>query len=94
MTITAPAVDLAAAYEALRAQAVGQMPAGTPRGLALFRRVGLAGWMPACAPISTQISTATTSAQVDGHRQRMPRVDLDGALVQILTEMALGSRRR
>lgn len=43
MTIAAPADDLVQAYEALRAQAVGQTPTATPRGLALFLRVGLAG---------------------------------------------------
>lgn len=90
MTITAPADDLVQAYEALRAQAVGQTPTVTPRGLALFLRVGLAGWMPACAPLGS----ASPSKRSTDDRPQTPAVDLDGELVRVLTEMALGSQRR
>lgn len=89
-TLSASTVDLAQAYEALRAQALGQTPAITPRGLALFLRVGLAAWMPACAPLGSTIPPTRAS---DG-RPRMPLVELDAELVRILAEMALGSHRR
>lgn len=90
MKLNASTIDLAQAYEALRAQALGQAPAVTPRGLALFLRVGVAAWMPACAPLS---ATAPPPRSSDG-RPRTSLVELNADLVQILTEMALGSQRR
>jgi hypothetical protein len=87
--MAAPPVELAQAYEALRAQAVGQLPAVTPRGLALFLRVGLAGWMAACAP-----PTAAAPPRAADGRGVAPRVALDGELVRILAAMALGRQRR
>lgn len=87
MKITATATEVAQAYEALRAQAVGQTPTATPRGLALFLRVGLVGWMPACAPLASPPRTGD-------NRPSAPRVELDGELVRVLAEMALGSQRR
>ena len=88
--VTAPAGALAQAYEALRAQATGRAPAVTPRGLALFRRAGLAGWMRAGAPPGS----ASMAAPPGGDRQRPPPVEVDADLVPILTEMALGGHRR
>jgi hypothetical protein len=90
VTITASPVEVAQAYEALRAQALGQAPAVTPRGLALFLRVGLAGWMPACAPRAPAAPAARSSAG----RPRTPPVELTAELVRVLTEMALGGHRR
>jgi len=90
MTPTASTGDLAQAYEALRAQAIGRTPTVTPRGLALLRRAGLAAWMPACAPLTSAVMAAPSG----GDRQRTPLVAVDAELVRILTEMALGSQRR
>jgi hypothetical protein len=89
--ITASASDVARAYEALRAQAVGHTPTATPRGLALFLRVGLAGWMPACAPLTP--SPAPPRAGENGHGPGRA-VALDGELVRVLVEMALRGQRR
>lgn len=91
MKITASATDVARAYEALRAQAVGQASTVTPRGLALFLRVGLAGWMPACAPLAP--TSARPRAGGDG-RGPAPQVAPDGELVRVLVEMALGGHGR
>jgi hypothetical protein len=87
--ITASATDVARAYEALRAQAVGEAPAATPRGLALFLRVGLAGWLPTCAPL-----TSPSVPRTAGGCWSAPPVELDGELVRLLVEMALGGQRR
>ena len=88
--MTASTAELAQAYGALRAQAVGQTPMVTPRGLALLRRAGLAAWMPACAPLRAPAPAAHPRAG----GPRTPRVALNPELVRILTEMALGSQRR
>ena len=88
--MTASTAELAQAYETLRAQAVGQAPAVTPRGLALLRRAGLAAWMRACAPLSP----ATPSAHPRDGGSPTPCGELHPELVRILTEMALGSQRR
>jgi hypothetical protein len=89
MTMTASTVELAQAYEALRAQAIGQTPTVTPRGLALVRRAGLAAWMPAHAPLSA----AAPAAHPRDAGPRTPRVAVDAELVRLLTEMALGGHR-
>jgi len=90
VTGAAAPVEAARAYEALRAQALGQSPTVTPRGLALFLRVGLAGWLLACAALG---STATPP-RADGGRPREGRLAPDAELVRVLAAMALGSRRR
>lgn len=81
--------ELARAYEALRAQATGQLPAATPRGLALFLAAGLPAWMKAWAPLTPPAPT-TPRPRGDGE---VP-VGLDGEVVRLLTEMALGCQRR
>ena len=88
--MTASTGELTQAYEALRAQAVGQAPAVTPRGLALLRRAGLAAWMRTCAPLRP----ATPSAHPSASPPPTPHGALHPELVRILTEMALGSQRR
>ena len=91
MKITAAASDLTQGYEALRAQAVGEIPTMTPRGLALFLRGGLPSWMCACLPIGRPAPTSTPAAcagQVSG------LTSLSVELVRLLTEMALSSQRR
>jgi hypothetical protein len=88
--MTASTAELTQAYEALRAQAIGPAPVATPRGLALLRRAGLAAWMRAGAPLRP----ATPSAHPSASPPPTPHGALNAELVRILTEMALGSRRR
>jgi hypothetical protein len=47
MTVVQTTNELTLASEALRAQATGQLPVVTPRGLALFLAAGLPDWMKA-----------------------------------------------
>lgn len=91
MKIIAGPTDLEQGYEALRAQAVGEIPSVTPRGLALFLRAGLPAWMSACAPVTRP--TLMTRSSTDGRQERRLS-SLSTDLVGVLTEMALGSRRR
>lgn len=91
MKIAAAADDLVGGYEALRAQAVGELSDLTPRGLGVFMRGGLPGWMVACAPSTEHRSRRSP---VDS---RAPARRLSGAsteLVRMLAEMALVSSRR
>jgi hypothetical protein len=78
--------EMTRGYEALRAQATGELPAVTPRGLALFLAAGFPAWMTAWA-LLTPPAPAPRS-------DRAVRVSLGGEVVQLLTEMALGCRRR
>jgi hypothetical protein len=89
--ITAAAADLEQSYEALRAQAVGEIPSVMPRGLALFLRAGMPAWMTTCAPITRPVPM--TRLSTDGEQERRLS-SLGTDLVRVLTEMALGSRRR
>jgi hypothetical protein len=52
MNVLQPAGQLTLAYEALRAQATSQLPATTPRGLALFLMAGFPDWMKAWTPLA------------------------------------------
>ena len=81
--------ELGRGYEALRAQATGELPAVTPRGLALFLAAGFPAWMTAWAPLTPPAST-TPARRGD----REVRISLGGEVVQLLTEMALGCQRR
>jgi len=81
------AEDLTAAYEALRAQATGQLPSTTPRGLALCLSAGLPAWMKAWVPLAPQPPPAT-SVNDAGHLVHEP-----GEVVRLLTEMALACRQ-
>jgi len=89
MRITAVAPDLEQGYEALRAQAVGEIPSLTPRGLTLFLRGGMLAWMCACAP-----SRRSTPAQTTSARSHRGLASASAEVVSLLTEMALSSRRR
>lgn len=60
MKIMAAATDLAQGYEALRAQAVGEIPTMTPLGLAVLMRGGLPSWMRACPPASQPCAARTS----------------------------------
>jgi hypothetical protein len=88
---TAPATELAQGYEALRAQALGELPPLTPRGLAVFLCAGLASWMSACPPRPELRSTAGVPA---GSRGVHALTAGSAELVLVLAEMALSSQRR
>jgi hypothetical protein len=77
------------AYEALRAQAIGEMPSATPRGFALVLAAGLPAWMAAWAPLTSPAPPAPKRRD----DRRVP-VCLGGDVAQLLTEMALGCQRR
>lgn len=81
--------DLTPAYEALRAQATGELPAVTPRGLALFLAAGFPDWMKAWIPLAPAVPKTPAAPH---HLE--PPVGLGGEVVQLLTEMALGCQRR
>ena len=89
MNVLPPNAGLTLAYEALRAQATGQLPASTPRGLALFLTVGCPAWMHAWQPVAAAVRiTPAAPHQVE------PPAGLDDEVVQVLTQMALGCQRR
>ena len=80
-------------YEDLRAQACGQNPPTTPRGLFLFLRSGLLAWMRTCAPVATD----TTPGKATSFATATPTHRLAGMsseLVGVITEMALGGLKR
>ncbi len=79
------AEDLAPAYEALRAQATGQLPATTPRGLALCLRAGLPAWMKAWTPSASRPAASVRDASTLVHAP--------GEVVRLLTEMALACQQ-
>ena len=77
-------------YEELRAQATGQIPAATPRGLFLFLNSGLPAWMAACPPTALEPAPARAVSGIPAR----PLDDMAAELVSVLTEMALGGLRR
>ncbi len=89
MSVVASPEELERTYEALRAQAVGVLPAGTPRGQAVLRRAGLVAWMRACPPLAPLPRPA---AHVDAD-PATPSALVRGELVALLTEMALAAGR-
>ncbi len=89
MKVLQVAGELTLAYEALRAQATDELPAVTPRGLALFLTAGFPDWMRAWTPLAPAVPK-TLGAPRPGE----PPVGLGGEVVQLLTEMALGCQRR
>lgn len=86
-------LHLVQCYEDLRAQACGQIPPATPRGLFLFLHSGLPAWMADCASVAagpppvreTSFASATPSRRLAG---------LSSELVGVITEMALAGLRR
>ncbi|MGH9107628.1 MAG: hypothetical protein ACRDZX_17720 [Acidimicrobiales bacterium] len=88
MTITAGAADLARGYEALRAQALGELPALTPRGRAVLMSAGLPAWMGALPPPSRPRAPVTPGAEP------VPQNGQGGELVRLLAEMLLASQAR
>ena len=91
MKIVAPATELAQGYEALRAQALGGLPPLSPRGLAVFLRGGLAGWMCACPPRSRPRLAADAAA--GAHEAHEPSAG-SAELVRVLAQMALTRQRK
>lgn len=87
MTISASAVELAAGYEALRAQAMGEMPAASPRGLTVLMGGGMPAWMCALAPASRSTTPVRPGA---AHEPS----GFGAELVSLLAEMVLSSRKR
>ncbi len=83
---------MTAGYEALRAQATGAGAAGTPpRGLSLLLRAGLAAWIAAWRRLVVAPSTLRPPPRTG---RSEPAVGLVAELAVVLTEMALGARRR
>ncbi len=78
-------------YEDLRAQATGQVPTATPRGLSLFLNSGLPVWMASCPPVMPDPARPVSAASVAPAHLL---ADLSAELVGVLTEMALGGLRR
>jgi hypothetical protein len=89
MIVVQSACELTLAYEALRAQATGQLPPVTPRGLALFLAAGFPDWMKAWSPLAPAAPKIRARPP-----DREPPLGLGGEVVQLLTEMALGCQRR
>ena len=78
--------DLCQAYEALRAHAIGPPSLGAaPRGLMLFLRGGLAGWMRALTAL-----TPAPSPRTNGH-QPAGRSESTAELILVLAQMALST---
>lgn len=80
-------------YEDLRAQATGQIPAATPRGLSLLLHRGLPAWIAACslvmpdpAPTSAVSFASATPARALAAKS--------AELVGVLTEMVQSGLRR
>jgi hypothetical protein len=88
VNVLQPTRQLTHAYEALRAQATGQLPA-TTRGLALFLAAGFPDWMKAWTPLAPVVPKTP-----DAPHHRKSAVGLGGDVVQLLTEMALGCQRK
>ena len=91
MKITAAADDLVGGYEALRAQAVGDLSDLTPRGLGVFMQGGLPAWMVACAPSTKH---GSRRSPVDSRTSARRLAGASEELVRMLAEMALVSSRR
>jgi hypothetical protein len=88
VSAAASADELMHAYEALRAEALGQLPALTPRGRGVLLRGGLVAWMRALPPLAAppagrSRAAAPVTAPADGRRE----------LVDVLAAMALGAGR-
>jgi len=84
-----PTGDVTLAYEAPRAQATGQLPAASPRGLALFLATGVPDWLKAWTPLAPAVPQTPAAPH---HLE--PPVGLGAEVVQLLTEMAWGCQRR
>ena len=86
MTITASACDLMDAYEALRAQVMGERPEVTPRGKAILVSAGLAAWMAALPPPEERSSMTMPAGRAGEDDLRTTH---HGEIVCLLAEMVL-----
>lgn len=83
-----PAAELTLAYEALRAQATGELPRTTPRGMAVLVAHGCTAWVQAWAAL-VPMPTMDPPAAVDHDAS----AGLRGELVHLLAEMAVRCHR-
>lgn len=83
-----PVADLARAYEAVRAQAIGQPTEASPRGLALILDAGLAAWIGAWSSVAPAGVAKVAPAPVTS-----AFAPESAELARMLTEMALAARR-
>ncbi len=84
-----PVADLARAYEAVRAQAIGQPTEAGPRGLVLILDKGVAAWIAAWSSVvRPDVATAAPAPATSAFDPR------SADLARMLTEMALASCRR
>jgi len=75
-------------YEALRAEALqGDRKAATGRGLVLFLRQGLAGWMAAWEKLAP--APPQSSSRLPGGQEFRLRPDLGGQLAELLAGLIL-----
>ncbi len=80
--------ELTTGYEALRAQAVGDVPTDTPRGLALVLTQGLPVWMRAwAAPLPAPLVAVPAGVRAGSG-------GLGSEIVRVLTEMALAGGKK
>ncbi len=77
----------ARAYEAVGAQAVGQLTGSSPRGLALILDKGIAAWIRAWS------SMARAEVATSASRPASASDPASAELASVLTEMALAARR-
>ncbi len=91
VTTSADGRQLDCAYEALRAAAMGRptIEAPSPRGLALFLRSGLAGWLAAWVRL---VATPPPSAR-RGSEGPTAATGLGAELATLLIQMALIAHR-
>ncbi len=80
-------------YEDLRAQACGQIPTATPRGLFLFLHSGLPAWMADCASVTAEPAPVRPASSVSATPARR-LAGMSPELVGVITEMALAGLRR
>jgi hypothetical protein len=80
----AECTELAVAYEALRAHALGQVPTSTLRGLSLFLAAGLPSWVAAW----TDLVPASRPAPPHSECTHAP-AGIDAEMVRLLVGMAL-----
>ena len=93
MTIVAPAAELEQSYEALRAQAAGEIPSCTPRGLAVFLAHGMSAWMCACPPRPRPTPTPPTSP-ASAENIDAGLAGVSGELVRLLAAMVISRQGR
>ncbi len=81
-----PIAELARAYEAVRAQAIGGPAESGPRGLALILDSGLAAWIKAWSSLAhTEVATLARATSAFDRKS--------AELASVLADMALASRR-